>query len=252
MDQENPVNSPGQVTPPAAPPTNPLSTGPAAPPATPTVGPAPASSPPPVPEAPQTESPKSGVRSFLSSAALGIINWVVIPVAIVLILHNFVFQAFHVVGTSMVPTLHETDYLIVSKVGATDSSLARLVGRNSPYIPKRDEIIVFHYPKDPTLIFIKRVIGLPGERVVVSGGHVTIYNSTHPQGFNPDAGTVRTQYPTLGDIDEVIPQGEIFVLGDNRTPNGSYDSRDWGTLPYHYIIGEATLRLLPVNQAGLI
>ena len=243
------------MTPPAAPAnqsTGSIVGGPTASLTEPTNPTTPLPTPSPTPEPPQAEPPKSGVRSFVSSAALGVINWVVIPVAIVLVLHNFVFQAFHVVGTSMVPTLHETDYLIVSKVGATDSSLAGLVGHNSPYIPKRDEIIVFHYPQDPTLIFIKRVIALPGERVVVSGGHVTIYNSTHPQGFDPDKGTDRATYPTLGDIDEVIPKGEIFVLGDNRTPNGSFDSRDWGTLPYHYIIGEATLRLLPVNQAGLI
>lgn len=196
----------------------------------------------------EPEEPEKG-GSLVKVILLGILNWIIVPVAIVFILHNFVFQAFHVIGSSMVPTLHETDYLIISKVGATESSIERSLGKNDPYIPKRSEIIVFHYPKDPTLIFVKRVIGLPGERVVVKNGSVTIFNGTHPDGFNPDAGTVRTQYPSLGDIDEVVPASNIFVMGDNRTPNGSYDSRDWGFLPTNYIIGNAELRLLPVDKA---
>jgi len=202
----------------------------------------------------QPTSPDNSDKAtnWFKTILLGIINWLVIPVVIVLILHNFVFQAFHVIGTSMVPTLHDTDYLIVSKVGASESELGKGFGKSSNYIPKREEIIVFHYPKDPSLIFIKRVIGLPGERVVVQNGTVTIYNKQFPNGFNPDAGTIRTKYPTLGSIDEVVPANNIFVLGDNRTPNGSYDSRDWGFLPSSYIIGDAVLRLLPVGNAGVL
>lgn len=242
MDQDNsavPTETPGS----SAAPTPPAAGSPLAAP-TPSQ-PTPTPSPP-----PPTGPAKVGFGSVVSSSLIGIVNWVIVPVAIVLVLHFFVFQAFHVVGTSMVPTLHDTDYLIVSKVGATESEAAGVFGHASPYIPKRQQVIVFHYPKDPTLIFVKRVIALPGERVVVTGGHVTVYNSTHAGGFDPDTGTVRAKTPTLGDIDEVIPAGEIFVLGDNRTPNGSFDSRDWGTLPYHYIIGDAVIRLLPVNQAG--
>lgn len=194
------------------------------------------------------EPPTNWVKTIL----LGIVNWLVIPVVIVLILHNFVFQAFHVIGTSMVPTLHDTDYLIISKIGASEAAAGKAFGKSGAYIPKRYEIIVFHYPKDPTLVFIKRVIGLPGERVVVQDGTVTVYNATHPDGFNPDTGTKRTQYPTLGTIDEVVPADSVFVLGDNRTPNGSYDSRDWGMLPSSYIIGDAIIRLLPVGNAGVL
>jgi len=198
--------------------------------------------------APEPEEQQNWAKTII----FGIINWAVIPLAIVFILHNFVFQAFHVIGSSMVPTLHDTDYLIVSKVGSTESEIGRAFGKSDLYIPKRGEIIVFHYPKDPSLVFIKRVIGLPGERVVVSNGTVTIYNQQFPNGFNPDLNSDRTQYPTLGDIDEVIPNDSVFVLGDNRTPNGSYDSRDWGTLPSSYIIGHAVIRLLPVDKAGIL
>jgi signal peptidase I len=198
-------------------------------------------------EADDSEDSPSGVKTVL----LGLLNWIVIPVVIVLILHNFVFQSFHVIGTSMVPTLHDTDYLIISKLGVTEADIAKAFGHSSTYIPKRDQVIVFHYPKDPTLVFIKRVIALPGERVVVSNGTVTVYNKEHPEGFNPDLGSDRTGYPTLGDIDEVVPPGNVFVLGDNRSPNGSFDSRDWGFLPSSYIIGDTVVRLWPVAQAGL-
>ena len=197
-------------------------------------------------------APAEASQNWLKIILLGILNWAVIPLVIVFVLHNFVFQAFHVIGSSMVPTLHETDYLIISKVGATESQIARVFGKSSPYIPKRDEIIVFHYPKDPSLVFVKRVIGLPGERVVVHNGAVTVYNGASPHGFNPDQNTVRTQYPTLDEVDETVPASNVFVLGDNRTPNGSYDSREWGMLPSSYIIGNATLRLLPVDKAGIL
>ena len=254
MDQDNPApptETPGSIINPApatpAAPTAPVSTPLSSPPA-----PTPVPPTPPAPIAAPTTGPaKTGAGPIFVSAIKGILNWVIVPFAIVLVLHYFVFQAFHVVGTSMVPTLHETDYLIISKVGSTESQISGFFGHPEAYIPKRDQVIVFHYPKDPSLIFVKRVIGLPGERLVVANGHVTIYNAAHPQGFDPDVGTVRADTPTLDDVDVVIPKGEIFVMGDNRTPNGSYDSRDWGTLPYHYIIGDAVVRLLPVNQAGL-
>ncbi|HSX14483.1 MAG TPA: signal peptidase I [Candidatus Saccharimonadales bacterium] len=242
-----PISPP--ATPPPAPAPDPPTPGPVAPPIPPQeplIYPSP-NQPEPTPE--PTLTPE---KSWLKTILLGVVNWLLIPLAIVLILHNFVFQAFHVIGSSMVPTLHDTDYLIVSKVGASQSALLRGFGRSQPYIPKRDQIIVFHYPQDPSLVFVKRVLGLPGERVVVHNGHVTIYNQAHPEGFDPDSGTNRADTATLGEIDEIVPGANVFVVGDNRTPNGSYDSREWGTLPYRYIIGEAVFRLLPIDQIKIL
>ena len=178
----------------------------------------------------------------------GIFSWILFPVAIVLILHFFVFQAYHVLGTSMVGTLHDGDYLIISKVSYTEALIGRAFGENKKYIPKRGQVIVFHYPKDPTKIFVKRVVALPGERVVVKNGAVTVFNAANPNGFNPDVKYEAPSTATLIDTDETVEVGNVFVLGDNRTPGGSYDSREWGELPSSYIIGDVVLRLLPLDQ----
>ena len=173
----------------------------------------------------------------------GFINWVAAPLLIVFILHNFVFQAYHVDGSSMTPTLHTADYMIVSKV---ENTIAKLTGK--PYIPRRHQVVVFNYPQDPSLIFIKRVTALPGERVVVKNGTITVYNTEHPEGFSPDDDSFeRAASYTEGDVDEVVPEGHVFVVGDNRLPSGSFDSREWGMLPSKDIIGNSVIRLLPLD-----
>ncbi len=215
------------------------------------------------PEAPvssptDTESTESA-GTAISSIARGfstifgaIFSWIIFPIAVVLILHNFVFQAYHVIGTSMVPSLHDADYLIVSKLGYTQSLVERMLGQDKKYIPARSQVIVFRFPKDTTRVFVKRVIGLPGDRVVVKNGGVSVYNKEHPNGFNPDATYESDGTTTLVDTDEVVQEGNVFVMGDNRTPNGSYDSREWGELPSSYIIGNAVLRLLPLDQVKVL
>ncbi len=202
----------------------------------------------------QTDDPSalSSIASGFTAILAAIFSWVIFPVAVVLILHNFVFQAYHVLGTSMNPTLQNADYLIVSKVGYTEALIGRSLGKNDLYIPARGQIIVFHYPEDPTKIFVKRVIGLPGDRIVIKNGTVTVYSKTDPSGFNPDVSYEKAGTQTLIDTDVVVQPGEIFVMGDNRTPGGSFDSREWGQLPSSYIIGNAVMRLLPLDQVRIL
>jgi signal peptidase I len=201
---------------------------------------------------PAQPSALSNIAGGFASVMGAIFSWVIFPVAVVLILHNFVFQAYHVLGTSMVPTLHETDYLIISKLGYTQALVERVFGQNKAYIPARGQVIVFRYPKDPSKVFVKRVVGLPGDRVVVKNGSVTVYSKDKPGGFNPDSGYEKTDTTTLIDTDEVVQTNNVFVMGDNRTPGGSYDSREWGELPSSYIIGNAVLRLLPLDQVRVL
>jgi signal peptidase I len=152
----------------------------------------------------------------------------------------------------MVPTLHETDYLIISKLGYTKALVERTLGRNSVYVPDRGQIIVFRYPKEPSKVFVKRVIGLPGDRVVIKNGTVTVFNKEKPNGFNPDEDYEKKDTQTLIDTDQVVQDGSVFVIGDNRAAGGSYDSREWGDLPSSYIIGNAVLRLLPLDQVKIL
>jgi signal peptidase I len=269
MDSENQnpeTGKPASQPPQSPPPLDPLSGPPAAPAQHPLDAPAPKSEPArdglglpqtlqpaKKPEAEVEEEPGTlaNIASGFASVFAAVFSWIIFPIAVVLILHNFVFQAYHVLGTSMVPTLHNTDYLIVSKLGYTENEIAHIFGHNSDYIPKRGEIIVFHYPKDPTKIFVKRVVGLPGDHIVIKNGTVTIYNTAHPNGFNPDVKYEAAGTQTLIDTDLVVQPGELFVMGDNRTPGGSFDSREWGELPSSYIIGNVVMRLLPLDQVKL-
>ncbi len=185
------------------------------------------------------------IRGFLSTAGIFIaailLAWLMI---------TFVFQTYVVDGPSMEPTLSNNDRLIVQKLGRT---WARIT--NESYIPDRGSIIVFEkhglyeYGTSQNKQLIKRVIGLPGDRVVVRDGVLTIYNDENPQGFRPDqtldyGDSIRS---TNGNVDIVVGEGELFVAGDNRS--NSYDSRSFGTIDADNVIGELKLRILPLDKA---
>lgn len=188
---------------------------------------------------------KQGLRSVLSTIVLLISA----PIVAVL-LTAFVFQSYEVDGPSMQETLQNHDRLIVLKVPRT---IARITRHN--YVPKRGEIIVFvkhnlvEAGAGGDRQLIKRVIGLPGDRVLVQQGTITIYNSLHPDGYEPDKGTAYSQYieTTPGTVDLTVGDDEIFVCGDNRT--NSLDSRSFGTVPVKDVVGKLSLRVLPINKS---
>lgn len=178
-----------------------------------------------------------------------LVSWVLIPAGLVFIVHNFIFQAWYVDGQSMEPTFQNGNYLIVSKF---DVSWKKLTGQSTNLDIQRGDVVIFNPPDFPTdIYFIKRAIGLPGERVVVKNGTVTIFNNANPTGvvLNEDyVGGVILE----GDVDVTVDKGEIFVLGDNRNPQASQDSRYFGPIPMNRMIGTAALRLLPVYEFGQI
>lgn len=182
--------------------------------------------------------------------ALSTIALLIAAPIIAILLTTFIFQSYEVDGPSMETTLQNQDRLIVWKLPRTISRIT-----NKPYIPHRSDIIVFierglfETDNVHNKQLIKRVIGLPGERVVVRDGQITIYNKSHPEGFNPDINHEFSQNIatlTTGNIDLVIPPDEVFVCGDNRT--NSLDSRAFGTVPANDIVGRLSLRIFPVSN----
>jgi signal peptidase I len=196
----------------------------------------------------QLPLPKSSIGREAHSFIGALFSWLIIPLGIIILIHLFVLQPYHVVGSSMVPSLREPDYLIISKLGQTRATILRAFGNDQAYIPKRGEIIVFHFPKDPKEVFVKRVVGIPGDHVVIKDGRVAVYNSAWPKGINPDDTYEPSGTTTQIDTDVIVPAGNVFVMGDNRLPSQSFDSREWGELPSSYIIGNAVMRLLPLDQ----
>jgi signal peptidase I len=195
--------------------------------------------------------PPAIVRGRVPAWAL---RWLAFPMAMLLLLHAFVLGTFHVFGTSMENTLQQGDFLLVSKLGVTEAKVLGLIGRSSAYLPQRGEIVVFRFPQNPSLILVKRVIGLPGDRVVIQSGRVRVYDLRHAEGYDPTVGSHAQLVcdTTDGSIDRVVPAGHLFVIGDNRTPGGSIDSREWGDLPTREIVGEVVVRLLPLKRAEFL
>ena len=183
-------------------------------------------------------------RSIISTLLL----FLIAP-AIALFIAAFVVQSYQVDGQSMEPTLQDNDRLIVDK---WQRSWARIT--NHAYIPHRGDIVIFNqggidFAGGPTKQLIKRVVGLPGERVVVKDGKIAIYNQQESGGFNPDTSG---EYPiittvTPGNVDVSLETDEIFVVGDNRT--NSEDSRYFGAVNADQIAGKLAFRIVPLDKA---
>lgn len=155
-----------------------------------------------------------------------------IALALVLFLViNFVSARIRVDGSSMEPTFHDGDYVVVNR-------LAYKLGDM-----QRGDVVVFPFPNQPDVDYIKRVIGLPGDRVAVYNGTVYVNGSPISEDYLLE--------PSNGNYAErVVPEGSVFVMGDNR--NHSDDSRTWGFLVIDDIIGKAVFRYWPLSLMGLV
>jgi len=187
--------------------------------------------------------------------ALSFFGFILIVLAGTLLINTFIFRSFIVSGHSMDDTLHDGDRLIVNRIPITIAQL-----QNKQYVPNRGDVIVFKNPRyvqgDPDEYIVKRVIAFPGERVTVKDGILTVYNSENPNGFQPDdgwrKGTTGPKSPVSGEgADTIVPDGTIYVCGDNRIGENSYDSRTGlGTIPTFDIVGPVSLRIWPFNVFG--
>ncbi len=197
-----------------------------------------------------TRKPSFFERHPLLQDIIGVAVFIITVIIGTIIINSFVFRSYSVVGPSMESTLFTNDRLIVNRLPSTLSLL-----QNKAWVPKRGEIIVFTNPQISTGLgdeyLVKRVIGLPGERVVVKNGVITVYNDEQPNGFNPDHQIKHDSpgSPTSGDIDIVVPEKQVFVAGDHRQDGYSYDSRNGlGPVPLYDVIGPVKIRLFPFDK----
>jgi signal peptidase I len=152
---------------------------------------------------------------------------------------SFAVQTVHVEGLSMFATLDDNDYLIANKI---DYRL---------HAPQRGDIIILRPPTDNSKDFIKRIIALPGERLLIRDGHVYINGHQLDEPYLPEAWTVMSNWPNDGSVSgKVVPANQYFVMGDNR--NKSQDSRIFGFIGRDRIDGRAWFRIWPLNSFGAI
>lgn len=164
--------------------------------------------------------------------------WIFVILIFVKLIQTFVIQPFIVDGGSMLPTYHNKEFLLVDK-------FSYLVGK-----PHRGDVMIFKLYENIANPYegkylIKRVIGLPGEHVVVENGVTTIYNKENPNGFVLDESFII--YKEMHkNANAVLNDHQYFMMGDNRAQ--SYDSRDWGPLDESNVKGQVLFRLFPLSM----
>ncbi len=174
------------------------------------------------------------MKSFLYSI-WEIAEVVLVAVVTVFIVRHFLIQPFLVSGASMEPNFSSGDYLLIDEISYRFRS------------PQRGEVVVFRFPGDESTFYIKRIIGLPGERLVIGDDNISIFNKDYPNGLRLEENYLSGLVKTAGKEEVVLEDNEYFVLGDNRYY--SFDSRSWGTLQGTEIVGLVRLRLWPFNKA---
>jgi len=184
------------------------------------------------------------MRKFFASF-LEVLEVAVVAVVAVFIVRTYLVQPFLVSGSSMSPNFSNGDYVLVDEL--TYHLRA----------PERGEVVVFHDPQDYPTYFIKRIIGLPGDRIEIQNNTITVFNSEYPNGLALDESYLPAGTPvspencdggsvTSGICTYNLSSSTYLALGDNR--EFSFDSRDWGPLPAANIVGLVRVRLWPLND----
>ena len=184
--------------------------------------------------APSTSAAVPAKRSVLGSLA----HWardLMISVVLAIFVILFIYQPVKVEGTSMMPTLDDQERIFINK----------FVYRFHFGNIDRGDTVVFWFPGDPTKSYIKRVIGMPGDRVEVNDGKVIVNGQALVESYVPPE--FRDQSSMSA---RLIPEDEYFVLGDHRS--SSNDSRAWGFVPRSFIYGKAVFVFWPLERIGAV
>ncbi|MEY4747591.1 MAG: hypothetical protein RLZZ416_640 [Candidatus Parcubacteria bacterium] len=184
------------------------------------------------------EIEKNSSSGTQPSAQRSLISYTVVALGLALFVRFFVASPYVVIGASMEPNFDNYHYLIIDRVTYRF------------FEPVRGDVIVLDLPQETSRALIKRVIGLPGDTIVLSGQNVTVINTQYPDGLKLSEPYLDPK--NLGGVNELrvtLGKDEYFVLGDNRRV--SSDSRIWGTLPRNDIVGRVFARLYPFGKIGL-
>lgn len=162
----------------------------------------------------------------------------VVALSIFVVIYLFLIQPHEIKGGSMEPTFHNNEYILTDKISYRFKE------------PQRGDVIIFKAPRNPDVDYIKRVIGLPKERIKILKGYVYINGEMLNEPYLVDK-TIALPGNTIQEgVEITIPEGYYFVMGDNR-PHSS-DSREFGPIPNNLIIGHAILRYWPIGQMGIV
>lgn len=180
-----------------------------------------------------TLTPQSGVKLFF----VEFFKLALFAVVTIFLVRYFLFKPFYVRGASMEPNFFDKEYLIIDEITYRVRA------------PERGEIIVFHYPQNRSEYFLKRIIGLPGERIKIKDGSVIVYNQEYPEGAVLSEEYLLDGLKNRPDVSYNLSETQYFVMGDNR--NSSFDSRFFGPVEKKEIIGRVWLRGWPFHRAKI-
>lgn len=172
-----------------------------------------------------TKKPKHPIIEIIEFAFIALL--IVVPVRM------FIAQPFIVSGDSMKDTFHSGEYLIIDQISYRLND------------PERGDVVVFHYPQDPSKFFIKRIIAMPGDSIDIKGNVVKVTTAEGKE-MTLTEPYVRKMAEN-SNVSETLGEREYFVMGDNR--DESSDSRVWGVLQKEKIVGRAFMRLFPFSEA---
>jgi len=181
---------------------------------------------------------KNKASASLFAVFLDLAQSFIIALIIFVIVYNFIAQPHRVRGDSMLPNFQSEEYLLTEK-------LSYQFGE-----PKRGDVVVLQYPENPNVDFIKRIIGLPGETLLIQEGHVYINDSLLQESYLPGSTVTSGNGVIKQGIPYEIPQDNYVVMGDNRSR--SSDSRTWGTVPQDLIVGKAFFVYWPIDNFGIV